>query len=83
MTITTFSLSFSYQLRRYPESPTNDLINLYSSRNIFSLIALGNFPLTKNFSINVLAVYDNDKDIDNDQGNTQSSIFNLELEYKF
>jgi hypothetical protein len=79
----TFSLSLSYQLRRYPESPTNDLINLYSSRNVLSLIALSNIPLTSNFSLNVLAVYDNDKDVDNDQGNTQSSIFNLELEYKF
>ena len=79
----TFSLSLSYQMRRYPESPTNDLINLYSSRNVLSLIALGNFPLTNNFSFNVLAVYDNDKDIDNEQGNTQSTIFNLELDYKF
>ncbi len=78
-----FSFSMSYQWRRYPESPTNDLINLYSSRNVLSLIALGNFPLTNNFGINVLAVYDNDKDIDNDQGKTQSSIYNIELEYKF
>jgi hypothetical protein len=79
----TFSLSLSYQWRRYPESPTNDLINLYSSRNVLSLMAFGNFPLYNNFGLNLLAIYDNDKDIDNDQGNTQSSIFNIELEYKF
>ena len=78
-----FSLSMSYQWRRYPESPTNDLINLYSSRNVLSFLALGNLPLTNHFSINILAVYDNDKDIDNDQGKTQSSIYNIELEYKF
>lgn len=78
-----FSFSMSYQWRRYPDSPTNDLINLYSSRNVLSLMALGNFPLTNNFNINILAVYDNDQDIDNDQGKIQSSIYNIELEYKF
>lgn len=78
-----FSISISYQWRRYPKTPTNELINLYSSRNILSLMAIGNFPFNNNLGINVFAVYDNDKDIDNDQGKTQSSIFNVELEYKF
>lgn len=79
----TLLFTASYQWRKYPDSPTNDLINLYSSRNILSLIATGNIPINKNLGINILAVYDNDKDVDNDQGNTQSSIYNIELEYRF
>jgi hypothetical protein len=76
------SMTFSYQWRRYPKTPANDLISLYSSRDIMSLIALVNLPLTQNSSFNILIVYDNDKDIDSDQDNAQSSIYNIELQYK-
>ena len=77
------TMTCSYQWRRYPKTPANQLINFYSSRNILSLIALANLPVTKSLSVNILMVYDNDKDIDTDQGNTQSSIYNLELKYDF
>lgn len=83
MTNLSFSFTISYQWRKYPKSAVNDFINLYSTRNILSLIAVGNLALTNELNLNILTVYDNDKDIDNDQGNTQSSIFNIELEYKF
>jgi len=75
------SFSISYQWRRYADSPTNDLINLYSSRNIMSLMISGYFPVYNNVSLSILGMYDNDNDIDNDQGRTQSTIFNIELEY--
>ncbi len=46
-------------------------------------MVMGYIPLYKNIKLNILGMYDNDKDIDNDQGKTQSSIFNVELEYNF
>lgn len=82
-TETYFWFSLSYQWRRYPESLTNDLINLYSSRNILSLMLMGYIPIYRNIKLNIMGMYDNDKDIDNDQGMTQSSLFNIEIEYGF
>jgi hypothetical protein len=73
----------SYQWRRYPNSLTNDLISIYSNRNIFSIMLLAYVPLTENFSFNVFAIFDNDNDIDFDQQNNQSTIFTVELEYTF
>jgi hypothetical protein len=80
---TYFTASVSYQWRRYPDSITNDLISIYSNRNIFSAMLLAYVPLSKNFTFNVFATFDNDKDIDFDQQNNQSTIFTLELEYTF
>jgi len=80
---TYLTASVSYQWRRYPNSLTNDLISLYSNRNILSLMLLAYLPLTSNFTFNVFATFDNDKDIDFDQQNNQSTIFTVELEYTF
>jgi len=77
------NFSVSYQWRRYPDSPANDVINLYSSRNILSIVILGYIPLSNSLTLNILCLYDNDTDIDSDQGKTQSSIYNFELEYNF
>jgi hypothetical protein len=80
---TYLTTSVSYQWRRYPKTLTNDLISLYSNRNIFSAMLLAYFPFTNNLSFNVFATFDNDLDIDFDQQNNQSTIFTLELEYIF
>ena len=77
------SLYLSYQWRRYPDYVTNELLSVYSDRNIFSIFILAYLPITRNVTLNILASYDNDKDIDIDQQNNQSSIFSTELEYKF
>ena len=75
--------SASYQWRRYPDSITNDLISIYSNRNVFSATLLAHIPVSSQLALNVFATYDNDKDIDFDQQNNQSTIFTLELEYMF
>ena len=75
--------SVSYQWRRYPDSLTNDLISIYSNRNIFSAMLLAYIPFTENLTFNAFATFDNDKDIDFDQQNNQSTIFTVELEYTF
>jgi len=78
-----FSISSSYQWRRYPQSITNDLISLYSDRNILSLFFLAFVPISNRLEINAFITYDNDKDIDKEQQNNQSTIFNFGVEYKF
>jgi hypothetical protein len=78
-----FTTSVSYQWRRYPDSLTNDLISIYSNRNIFSVMLLAYIPFSNNFTFNIFATYDNDTDIDFDQQKNQSTIFTLELEYTF
>jgi hypothetical protein len=80
---TYLTTSISYQWRRYPNSLTNDLLSIYSNRNIFSAMLLAYVPLTNNFNLNVFATFDNDNDIDFDQQNNQSTIFSVELEYIF
>jgi hypothetical protein len=75
--------SVSYQWRRYPDSITNDLISIYSNRNIFSAMILAYLPITSQLNLNSFATFDNDKDIDFDQQNNQSTIFTVELEYIF
>lgn len=78
-----FSASVSYQWRRYPQSATNDILSLYSNRNILSVTAMVNWPLLTNLFLNTYIMYDNDQDIDLDQQNNHSTIFTAELEYKF
>jgi len=75
--------SVSYQWRRYPYSITNDLISIYSNRNIFSAMFLAYLPITSHLTLNGFATFDNDNDIDFDQQNNQSTIFTLELAYIF
>ncbi|TFH02874.1 MAG: hypothetical protein E4H13_00660 [Calditrichales bacterium] len=77
------SASISYQQRRYPDSATNDLISLYSDRNLLSFMIIGSANLTSNLSIYSFTTFDDDKDIDLDQQDNQSVIFSTELVYRF
>lgn len=77
------SLSGNYLQRRYQESVTNSLINLYSNSNIFSLMGFVFVPITKNIALNAFGTYDNDKDIDQSDISMQSTIFGVELQLKY
>jgi hypothetical protein len=77
------SASVSYQWRRYPQSATNDIISIYSNRNVLSVTAMIYLPLMSNLFLNTYIMYDNDQDIEIDQQSNQSTIFTTELEYKF
>ncbi len=78
-----FVVNLSYQWRRYPNSLSKEIISLYTDRNIFSTMVMGYLPLTQNIFMNVFAIFDDDHDVDFDQQNNQSTIFTLELEYRF
>jgi hypothetical protein len=77
------SLSGSYQMRRYPSSDSEDLLTLYSNRNILSVYLAAYIPFSQHFYFNTFVTYDNDQDIDLDQQDTQSTIFSAEIGYKF
>jgi hypothetical protein len=78
-----FTAVLSYQWRRYQNSLINDLISIYSNRNILSIMVMAYLPISNHFTFNAFATYDDDDDIDLDQQNNQSTIFSLEIEYKF
>ena len=70
-----------YQWRRYQQSISEEIISLYTDRNILSVMVRGYFPITEHIQINLFAIYDDDQDVDYDQQNTQSTIFTLECAY--
>jgi hypothetical protein len=77
------SLSAEYSRRRYPHSSSDTDFSIYSNRNILSLLLYAQVPLYKNIGLNLIAAYDNDKDIDSDFNDTVSSFYTAELSYSF
>jgi hypothetical protein len=80
---TYLSAAVSYQYRRYPQAATNELISIYSNRNLLSVFFMAYIPVIDNLFFNAYITYDNDQDIDLDQQNNQSIMINAELEFKF
>jgi hypothetical protein len=78
-----FTAVLSYQWRRYQNSLINELISIYSNRNVLSIMVMAYLPISNHISLNAFATFDDDDDIDLDQQNNQSTIFSLEIEYKF
>ncbi len=79
------SLQESYLLRRYPNSPTNDVrdFNLFSDRNINSIIFFLNWSINQNWQFNLLANMDDDRSQKDDTGDSRNTIIGLELGYHF
>jgi len=77
------SLSASYSFRRYPDVLSDQVLSLYSSRNIFNLSLFLQLPIIDKFMFNLFAAYDNDQDLDNDEDKIRSSMFSAELQYQF
>lgn len=77
------SASVSHQWRRYPDSPMNDILSIYSNQNVLSLTMMAYWPIMTGLYLNTYVMYDTDQDIDIDQMNSQSTIITAELEYRF
>lgn len=77
------SINVSYTWRRYPNAEEDNSLSIYSNRNVLSLHALIQIPLSKHINLSAFAFYDNDKDLDNDINDTQSAIFSAEIQYAF
>jgi len=77
------SASVSHQWRRYPDSPMNDILSIYSNQNVLSITMMAYWPLMPGLYLNTYVMYDTDQDIDIDQMSNQSIIITAELEYRF
>ena len=77
------SFEAGYTWRRYPDAVVEAVGSFYTDRNVLNLNLLFQFPVTDNINFNIFASYDNDQDLDSDAGNTRSSIFSAEFQYKF
>ncbi len=80
---TLISLEASYTFRRYPTSTGEAWGGLYNDKNVLNVTFIAQIPLLSCINLNLFASYDNDKDLDSDNGNTRSSIFSAELLYTF
>jgi hypothetical protein len=77
------SLNGSYTWRRYPYATVSDDFGIYSNRDIYNIFFNIQLPLTKHLDFHLLLVYDNDKDLDSDNNNYNSTIFSSEFRYQF
>ncbi len=76
------SLSLRYSARRYKGGGGANF-SLYADRNIWSGLLFLQWPLAEHLSLQAVAMYDTDKDLDSAFNDTKSSFYTLELKYEF
>ncbi len=77
------SLSVRYSARRYQGGDSGANFSLYADRNIWSGLLFVQWPLFDHLSLQAVAMYDNDKDLDSAFNDSKSSFYTLELKYEF
>lgn len=80
-----FSLRESFLLRRYPNSRTSnvDAFNLYSDRNINSILLFLTWNMTPRWQLNILANVDDDRSRKDSTGDSQNTLLGFEVGYAF
>ncbi len=78
-----FSLEAGYSRRRSPDAVSESWNSINNNRSVLNFNLLLQIPFADHFNFNLYASYDNDRDLDSDAGNTRSSIFSAEIQYKF
>ena len=76
-------LNMAYTFRRYPDKRSDEALGIYTNRDILNITLLGQIPIGSYLYLNVLASYDNDRDLDRDESNTRNSFFSFDIEYRF
>jgi len=79
------SVKESYLMERYPNSPSSTItdFNLFSDRNINSILLFMNWSIDRRWQINLIANIDDDRGRRNASSDSQSTIVGLELGYSF
>lgn len=77
------SLNVSFKARRYADVVELSDFALYADNNVWSGMLFLQWPLTKHFTFNAVALYDNDKDLDSSFNDSKSSFYTIELKYDF
>lgn len=80
-----FSLRDSFLLERHPNGATRniDRFNLYSDRNVNSILLFLTWNITSQWQLGVLANMDDDRSLKDENGDTQNTIVSFELNYSF
>ena len=77
------SLSYQYLRRNYPYGGADDLLGIYSNRNIQNIAGFGYIPLDSHWQFQFYINYDHDRDRDHENNDNFSTLFNFSLLYKF
>ncbi|HDI51758.1 MAG TPA: hypothetical protein ENF45_03915 [Bacteroidetes bacterium] len=79
------SFSHTFSLTRYPGSPTGNIpgLSLYTDRNENNTMLYFSWQALKSVEINLVAHYDNDRDVEIEHNDSRSSLFTLDVAYKF
>ncbi len=79
------SLRESYLFRRYPNTRTSsvDAFNLYSDRNINSILLLLTWSVTPRWQLTVLANLDDDRSRKDTTGDSRNTLVGVEIGYSF
>jgi hypothetical protein len=79
------SVNNTYEMRKYPNSPTNDLTGLgfYTDRNINTLLLFLTVNLTPALQLSALANLDNDRSRVENQSDSKATLFSIDLGYSF
>jgi hypothetical protein len=79
------SASNTYEIRKYPNSNTNNLpgLGLYTDRNINTLLLFLTMNLTERLQLSALANLDDDRSRVENQSDSKSTLFSLDLSYSF
>ena len=78
-----FSGGVTFSRREYPNNSDDSVFSFYSNRDIINIFLFTQVPVWQNISTSLIALYDNDKDKDFDNNDTQSSFFTFEIKYSF
>jgi hypothetical protein len=80
-----FSIRESFLIERYPNSLTRDVqsFNLYSDRNINSIMVFLTWNISSRWQLGVLANMDDDRSQKNVSGDSQNTIVGIEFNYFF
>lgn len=79
------SVRDSFLMERHPNARVSDIdrFNLYSDRNINSVLLFLNWTVSRQWELNILGNLDNDHSLKDNFGNTQNTIVSFEVTYSF
>jgi hypothetical protein len=79
------SVNHTYEMRKYPNSTTNQLRGwgFYTDRNINTLLLFFSMNLSPCLQLSALANLDDDRSLIENQSDSQSTLFSIDLGYSF
>jgi hypothetical protein len=76
------SVNCSFNQKRYPNT-SDEALSIYTNRDILTFHLLIQAPIYQRLNLNIYGSYDNDRDLDSDESQIQSTYFSAEMRYIF